>query len=68
MRLDKENTGDGLHLVPETSGIDVPSVCTIVIIAGTHQWVTVKEISLLRTTKLHWRKADAYLRQPYRET
>ena len=51
MRLDKENTGDGLHLVPETSGIDVPSVCTIVIIAGTHQWVTVKEISLLRIPK-----------------
>ena len=34
MRLDNENTGNGFHLVPETYGMDVPSACTIVIIAG----------------------------------
>ena len=34
MRLDNENMGKGLHFVPETYGMDVPSACTIVIIAG----------------------------------
>ena len=34
MRLDDEDTGKGLHLVPESCGMDVPSACTIVIIAG----------------------------------
>ena len=34
MRLDNENTGNALHIVPETYGMDVPSACTIVIIAG----------------------------------
>ena len=34
MRLDDEETGKGLKLVPETHGMDVPSACTIVIIAG----------------------------------
>ena len=34
MRLDNEAIGDGLKLVPETYGMDVPSSCTIVIIAG----------------------------------
>ena len=34
MRLDNEYTGNALHLVPETHGMDVPSACTIVIIAG----------------------------------
>ena len=32
MRLDNEDSGNGL--VPETYGMDVPSACTIVIIAG----------------------------------
>ena len=34
MRLDYEDTGNALHLVPETYGMDVPTSCTIVIIAG----------------------------------
>ena len=36
MRLDDEDevTGNGLKLVPGTSGNNVPSTCTIVIIAG----------------------------------
>ena len=34
MRLDDEDTGKGLKIIPETYGMDVPSACTIVIIAG----------------------------------
>ncbi len=34
MRLDNEDTGYTLHLVPEAYGMTVPSACTIVIIAG----------------------------------
>ena len=34
MRLDNEETEKALHIVPETFGMDVPSACTIVIIAG----------------------------------
>ena len=34
MRLDNADTENGLQLVPETYGMDVPSACTIVIIAG----------------------------------
>ena len=34
MRLDDEDTGKALQLVPESHGMDVPSACTIVIIAG----------------------------------
>ena len=34
MRLDDEDSGDGLKLVSGTHGMNVPSACTIVIIAG----------------------------------
>ena len=34
MRLDDEDTGNGLLLVPGSYGMNVPSTCTIVIIAG----------------------------------
>ena len=34
MRLDDEDKENGLQLVPATYGKDVPSACTIVIIAG----------------------------------
>ena len=34
MRLNNEDTDDGLELVPGSHGINVPSACTIVIIAG----------------------------------
>ena len=34
MRLKNEAIGNGLQLVLETYGMDVPSSCTIVIIAG----------------------------------
>ena len=34
MRLDDEDSVDGLQLVPGTYGMNVPSACTIVIIAG----------------------------------
>ena len=34
MRLDDEDKRKGLQLVPESYGMDVPSACTIVIIAG----------------------------------
>ena len=34
LRLDDADTGNGLQIVPETYGMDVPSACTIVIIAG----------------------------------
>ena len=35
MTLDDENVGMGLKLGPGTFGMNVPSTCTIVIIAGT---------------------------------
>ena len=34
VRLDNNDTEKSLQLVPETYGMDVPSACTIVIIAG----------------------------------
>ena len=34
MRLDEEDRGDGLKLVSGTNAMDVPTACTIVIIAG----------------------------------
>ena len=34
LRLDDEDTGIGLQLVPGSFGMDVPNACTIVIIAG----------------------------------
>ena len=34
MKLDDEDSGTGLNIVPESHGMDVPSACTIVIIAG----------------------------------
>ena len=34
MRLDDEDSGDDLKLVSGAHGMDVPSACTIVIIAG----------------------------------
>ena len=34
MMLDDEDSGTGLNFVPESNGMDVPSACTIVIIAG----------------------------------
>ena len=34
MRLDDEDSGYGLKLVSGAHGMDVPSACTIVIIAG----------------------------------
>ena len=34
MRLDNEDKGNRLKLVPETYGMEVPSSCTIVIMAG----------------------------------
>ena len=34
MRLEYGRTGKALQVVPETYGMDVPSACTIVIIAG----------------------------------
>ena len=34
MKLDDEESDTGLDIVPESYGMDVPSACTIVIIAG----------------------------------
>ena len=34
MRLNDGDTGNGVKLVPETFGMDVPNACTIVIISG----------------------------------
>ena len=34
MRLDNEHTGYGLKFVPGSHGMEAPSACTIVIIAG----------------------------------
>ena len=34
MTLENEESGNGLNFVPHTYGMDVPSACTIVIIAG----------------------------------
>ena len=34
MRMDDEETENHLQLFPQTYGMDVPSACTIVIIAG----------------------------------
>ena len=33
-KLDDEVSGNGLDIVPESYGMDVPSACTIVMIAG----------------------------------
>ena len=46
LRLDNADTGNGLQLVPETYGMDVPSACTIVIIAGIFDWSTLPPIIL----------------------
>ena len=37
MKLDNEDTGNGLKIVPGTHGMQVPNACTIVIIAGKRQ-------------------------------
>ena len=34
MTLDNDDSVDGLHLVPGSFGMNVPTSCTIVIIAG----------------------------------
>ena len=34
MTLEDEVSGNGLDIVPESCGMDVPSACTIVIITG----------------------------------
>ena len=34
MTLDDEDPGNVLYFIPQTFGMDVPSACTIVIIAG----------------------------------
>ena len=34
MELDDEDTEDGVQFVPGSDGMNVPSTCTIVIIAG----------------------------------
>ena len=34
MKLDDEDSGDGLKFVSGSNGMDVPSACTIVTIAG----------------------------------
>ena len=34
MALNDEEIGNGLQIIPETYGMDVPSACTIVVIAG----------------------------------
>jgi len=34
MRLDDEDTGNSVKLVPETFGMNIPNACTIIIIAG----------------------------------
>ena len=34
MKLDDEDTGNGVKLVSETYGMNVPNACTIVIIGG----------------------------------
>ena len=48
MELDEEDTGDdGIQLVPGSNGMNVPSTCTIVIIAGiTHPDDEDKEVGL----------------------
>ena len=40
MRLDDEDTGKSLKLVPETFGMNIPNACTIIIIAG--KWQQIK--------------------------
>ena len=42
MRLDDEDTGNALQLVPGSQGQNVPSTCTIVIIAGVNDIDTKK--------------------------
>ena len=37
MRLNDGDTGNGVKLVPGTFGMNVPNVCTIVIVAGKKQ-------------------------------
>ena len=34
MTLENEESGNGLNFIPQTYGMDVPSACTIVVIAG----------------------------------
>ena len=34
MQLDNEDIGNGLKLLPGSHGMNVPSTCTIVVIAG----------------------------------
>ena len=51
MKLDDEDLGTGLNIVPESYGMDVPSACTIVIIAGEITVMTLSDSLFVR--KVH---------------
>ena len=44
MRLDNEDTINGLKIVPGTYGMKAPSACTIVIIAGKREPITLNRV------------------------
>ena len=59
MRLEDEDTGYNLQLVPGTYGMNVRSACTIVIIAGKDRqknYRYIKQIFLLLLQKSTWTK------------
>ena len=48
MQLDNAETRNGLQLVPETHGMNVPSTCTIVFISG--KWILISLTNIQATT------------------
>ena len=58
MRLADEDTADDLQLVPGSQGMNVPSACTIVIIAGhrllTHTHKTFQHVDRITEDNCLW--------------
>ena len=59
MTLENEESGNGLNFVPQTYGMDVPSACTIVVIAGKNTFLTRTSLSLIKGKYLE--KVDTHV-------
>ena len=66
MTLENEESGNGLNFVPQTYGMDVPSACTIVVIAGKNTFLTRTSLSLIKGKYLE--KVDRVMTQVDRIT
>ena len=66
MTLENEESGNGLNFIPQTYGMDVPSACTIVVIAGKNTFLTRTSLSLIKGKYLE--KVDRVMTQVDRIT